>query len=505
MLCAEGSPLCAEPIDSLAYEGGYTGHDEPSLLFYSNRPGAGNNQQYQLTIPKDPPVPPKQDGTGGTFTFQNRIAFWFGLALCDNQSAPEFTHAPCRPDSDTNIFDGADPARPDYIGRHPGTAFLELQFYPPGWAPFQNGISCDARKWCAAMAIFSLNLDQNNNVGNNAACLGTVGLEPANFAFITRNGRPHAPAAPLDLTLDSFTPNAARDLFMNAGDQVAISVHDSAAGLVTEIRDRSSGQSGSMTASVANGFAQVNFEPTAATCSQSPYAFHPMYATASEHTRIPWAAHSYNVAFADEIGHFEYCANVNTADGTCAADPTDPGSPDADDVACHTPEESLRIRIGGCTGSDADFDGTSYQRTWPGSIRNPVLDRLLHPQSVLLTSPTFNNGRDYERVGFEADLPRIEAADFGGICDRTTGANCVNPPVGAQFYPLFTTRDDRTSGCQWQLGGPNIPGTTETFGGTSTTEFGPLLFLTYPGPGFVPRTITNDFRRVLGDNPCRNR
>src|SRR3954464_10622469 len=96
MLCAEGSPLCAEPIDSLAYEGGYTGHDEPSLLFYSNRPGAGNNQQYQLTIPKDPPVPPKQDGTGGTFTFQNRIAFWFGLALCDNQSAPEFTHAPCR-------------------------------------------------------------------------------------------------------------------------------------------------------------------------------------------------------------------------------------------------------------------------------------------------------------------------------------------------------------------------------------------------------------------------
>jgi hypothetical protein len=32
---------------------------------------------------------------------------------------------------------------------------------------------------------------------------------------------------------------------------------------------------------------------------------------------------SYNVAFSDEIGHFEYCADVN-ADGTCAGDPGDP-------------------------------------------------------------------------------------------------------------------------------------------------------------------------------------
>src|SRR6516162_7154066 len=28
------------------YVGGYTGHDEPSLLFYSNTPGSGNNQAY---------------------------------------------------------------------------------------------------------------------------------------------------------------------------------------------------------------------------------------------------------------------------------------------------------------------------------------------------------------------------------------------------------------------------------------------------------------------------
>ena len=83
---------------------------------------------------------------------------------------------------------GADPTQPDYIGRHPGTAFLELQFYPPGWVPFQNAISCDATQWCAAMAIFSFDRNQNTFVDNNAACLNTVGLEPANFAFITTSG-----------------------------------------------------------------------------------------------------------------------------------------------------------------------------------------------------------------------------------------------------------------------------------------------------------------------------
>lgn len=502
LLCDEGDPLCAETADAIGYEGRYTGHDEPSLLFYSNVRGSGTNNRYRLILPKDPPTLPTQDGTGGTFNFQDRIAFWFGMDLCDNQSAPEFTHEPCTPNSDANIFDSADPASPHYIGRHPGTAFLELQFYPPGWVSFENGISCDATKWCAAMAIFSFNNDMNTGVPNNADCLNTVGIEPANFAFITRNGRPQAPPAPLDLTLAAFTPDPARDLFMRAGDRLELSIHDSPAGLVTRIDDLSTGQSGSMTASVANGFAQVNYDPNAATCTQNPYAFHPMYSTSSEHTRVPWAAHSYNIAFSDEIGHFEYCSVVNP-DGTCAEGATDPGGADSDDVGCHGPDESLRIRIGGCTGADTDFDGVSYQRTWPGTLRNAQRDRQLHPRSVLFSSPTFNGGRNYSRVAFEADLPRIEAADFGGNCDRNTGANCVNPPPGAEFYPIYTTRESDSVGCLWQLGGTHIPGTERTFGGTSTAEYGPLLFLDYPGPGFTPIHRTNDFRRVLSNNPCR--
>jgi hypothetical protein len=499
LICGKGSPLCAEANDALGYNGAYTGHDEPSLLFYSNTPGSGNESNYRVIVPTDPPTLPTQDGTGGTFNFQDRIAFWFGMALCDNQSAPEFTHAPCTANSDTNIFDSGDPTAVDYIGRHPGTAFLELQFYPPGWVPFEEAISCDATKWCAAMAIFSFNRDQNRLIDNNADCLNKVGIEPANFAFITLSGEPDSPPAPLDLTGESFEPDPSTDLFMNAGDMLDVTIHDSPDGLVTAIHDLTSGQSGSMTASVDNGFAQVNFEPNAATCSQSPYAFRPMYATSSEHTRVPWAAHSYNVAFSDEIGHFEYCDRANPH-GKCVNPGVGEDKKDGDDVACFNPDESLLVEIGGCIATDNDFDGVSYQPNWPGAT--PTTDPSKVPASVLFSSATFGGGQNFDRIGFEADLPRIEAADFGGICNRSTGANCVNPPPGSNFYPIYTTRADPTVGCLWQLGGANIPGTTNTFGGNSTAEFGPLLFLDYPGPVFSPIHRTNDFRHVLGSNPC---
>ena len=77
----------------------------------------------------------------------------------------------------------------------------------------------------------------------------------------------------------------------------------------------------------------------------------------------------------------------------------------------------------------------------------------------------------------------------------------MNPPPGSDFYPFFSTRNAAV-GCFWQLGGPYIPGTTNRFGGSSAAEFGPLLFLDYPGPGNTPIHRTNDFRKVLASNPC---
>jgi hypothetical protein len=501
--CDEPTALCAETVDSIGYNGEYTGHDEPSLLFYSNTSGAGNSATYQVTLPSDPPVQPNQAGTAGTWNFQLHPALWFGMALCDNQSAPEFTHAPCTPDSDTNIFDGTNPAGADYIGKHPGTAFLEVQFYPPGWVGWPPGVSCDATKWCAAMAIFSLLQDQNAGVLNNADCRSNAGDEPANFAFLTTSGAPHAPPSPLAATLGTFTPNAATDLFMNSGDNLTVDIHDGAAGLAVIVTDHTTGQTGLMVASAANGFAQVNFQPAAATCTQSPYTFRPMYATSSEHTRVPWAAHSYNVAFSDEIGHFEYCNAVTAGDCTSNGEP----SLDDDDTGCFNAADSLLVPISGCIASDADFDGTSYQKVWPGNDPNRGQDKKYHPSSIEFTSPVFNGSQNYSRVAFEADLPRIEAPDSGGICNRFTGANCVNPPPGSNFYPIYSTGSSTgtpsaNGHCVWHLGGTDIKGTTNTFGGNSASEFGSLLFSFYPNPNPAVRLRANNFRRILDSNPC---
>jgi hypothetical protein len=291
--------------------------------------------------------------------------------------------------------------------------------------------------------------------------------------------------------------------------------------LMAELSDLTSGESGSMTASPANGFQQVVFEPNATTCSSRPYGFHPMYATSSEHTRVPWAAHSYNVAFSDEIGHFEYCPKVVSQDGSgdlgtfvCASatSASDPGAVDSDDKDgnCAQAALSTLIKIDGCTGTDGDFDGPAYTRVWPGSTPNRGLERRLDPQPLRFTSPLFNDDRNYARVAFEADLPAIEA---GQGCSTLTGAGCTNPPAAAQFYPLFTTTSNLAAalggnnqaadpGCAWQFGGTTIIGTTNTFGGTSATAFGttllPLVYARVSGPV----TRFNNYRRIVNGNPC---
>src|SRR5436190_469816 len=94
---------------------------------------------------------------------QSGSSFRQNTLSCDDQSAPNpggssvGTNILCTPDSDLNIFDGTDSTTPDYIGKHPGTAFMEMQFYPPGWF-----VSCDTTdRWCSALNIDSLSENQN--------------------------------------------------------------------------------------------------------------------------------------------------------------------------------------------------------------------------------------------------------------------------------------------------------------------------------------------------------
>jgi hypothetical protein len=274
-----------------------------------------------------------------------------------------------------------------------------------------------------------------------------------------------------------------------------------------------------MTASAANGFGQVKFDPAGTSCVNIPYNFHPMYSTSSEQTRVIWAAHTTNISFTSEIGHFENCNGPNPipatpfgvdASGnpiTCPAGNTEgfgaAASPtDVDDNFCFPGTEALRIQVNGCTDTNTGFDGLSYQPVWPDG------NRALHPQPVLFSSPRTGifDRVNYSRTAFEADLPRIET----NTCDRTTGAGCTLIPTTdkgtpAAFYPFFSAfqngvQDERGGGgCAWAFGN-QLPGATD-FG--RNAQYGSLLSTTYLAFGGHGATINriNNFRQIIS-NPC---
>ena len=534
--CSRDGSMCTETANPIGYEGAYTGHDEPSLLFYSNTAGSGNHMTWRVRLPAEPPTPPNQLATGGTFNFQLHPTFWIGMVVCDDQSAPNpggstvknvtLAHVPCKPDSDENIYDSGTLTDPRYIGKHPGTGFVEMQFYPPD-SPIGCGNPHHPHQWCAALNIDSASENQNSGAANNADCQNRYGTEYVNYAFITKSGKPEGPSALVGSTgFFGFTPSDNDTLFFNSGDVLSINFVDTEHGLQIRIVDLTTGERGSMVASAANGFTQLLFQPTAKTCTINRVDFHPTYATSSEHTRNTWTAHSYNIAFADEIGHYEYCNKVDTSAGNSSTDAfgdvfsndcivdgvhdlnTNNNLVGDDDVSCvdTTNNTAGYVPNIGCTGTDTDFDGVPYQLAWPGTNRNVRVDRALHPTPISLTSPLFTDWQDqrrnYSRVAFEANLPRIEAADFGGNCNRTTGVGCTNPPPNANFYPFYSIQGGEGD-CRWNLGGPFIPGTVNSFGGSSVTEYGALFALTFPEPT-GPTGIIENYRRILPFNPCHS-
>jgi hypothetical protein len=522
-------PLCTdpgEPINDLA-GGPYVGHDEPSILFYDHRHGSGNDVTYNIRLPKDPPTQPTQDSSNGVYwSFTQRAAYWFGMIMCDTQSAPEFQHKSCKPDSDGNIFDSTDPKSPHYIGKAPGNAYMELQFYPPGWVPQFTGFDCPGTKWCVNLTIDSLNIDQNNGVNNNAACGNSVGLEPVNWAYLTHSGVPHAPPDPISLidNPDTGNPNPATDLEMNGGDRLRLHMFDTPAGFKVVVNDLTSHQSGSMTASAANGFEQILFQPNSDTCNEAPYSFHPEFDTSTKATRSSWADHTYNVAGSDEIGHFEYCDTVDTSTFTCDAsstDPPDPSEPD-EDFPCFPASLSSLVPVSGCLAifGDLDFDGPAYTTAdWAGNS-TAAHDAAFDPEPIQFTTPTIRGTKQpFGQVAFEADTPSFEAE-----CDIDTGVGCTGQPVEAQFYPIYTAGHligggtfDRPAGhgyghgygprgpggpCVWQFGGPHYTGTTNNFGGTANAEYGAPFASVFPDPGPTADTAFTTVHRDLHGNPC---
>ena len=256
----------------------------PTRTFLSNAPGSGNNVTWTLTLGQDPTAAPTDVDPGHDVSdwFELTPAPWFSMALCDPNSFPATA---CTPESDSNA--------PTCFGVNCGTttqgggsAFMEMQFYPPGNPPFVDSESCDDTHWCAALTIDSLECTATfANCNPNCE-------EPVNFAFIQRNGVPTGPPSPQDANLNTFVNNG-ETLLMNPGDKITFHMSDAPApggghAFEVVINDLTTHQTGFMQASAANGF---HDHLGMANCAGTPFNFQPEFNTAAKAGNIiPWAA-----------------------------------------------------------------------------------------------------------------------------------------------------------------------------------------------------------------------
>ncbi|MGP0024596.1 MAG: hypothetical protein ACLPKE_14735, partial [Streptosporangiaceae bacterium] len=290
--------LCTDPKTFANGEGArfvdngwYVGHDEPSIKFLSSAPGSGNTMAYLTKIPVDPRRAPTPSGSVTNYG-QLSVAPWFGLPICDPDSYPQ---NPCTPDSDRNVGLNVPTAA--------GSAFMELQLYPPGYTPFIDSESCSKTQWCAALTIDSLECNHQFQTCNPNC------EEPVNFAFLQTNGVPTGPPSPQLTDVSTFFPNR-HTLKINPGDVLAVSITDPRRGFTTTIRDLTTHQTGYMTASAANGFMNTSIT----NCDGTPFTFHAEYNTAKIGNRVPWAALEGGVLMEQETGHSEACGSLANRD-----------------------------------------------------------------------------------------------------------------------------------------------------------------------------------------------
>lgn len=469
--------------------GHYIGHDEPDLTFLSDRSGSGDNVSWTETLPRDPIAMPtvKTPGSDVTHWFELSVAPWFSMALCNSESYPLL---PCTPNSDSNAPTDSYPGG--------GSSFLEMQFYPPGDAPFVDSVSCDNEHWCASLHINDLECTLNF-----ATCNPNC-EEPTNFAFVQRNGIPTGPPSPQEATTASFTPNG-DTLLMNPGDQLRIHIWDAPApggghALEVSINDLTTHQNGYMQASAANGYMATSM----ADCSGTPFNYEPEYNTAARGNIVPWAALQTDISTQFEVGHWEPCTKVDHILGFGPGGEGDPiygtcigpyessadSGPEASDAACyplgdtHGTLNSDPNEVAGCLddifqNGDLDFDGTSYWPDWP--IGTKPTDRF--PGSFVQSPPT-TEGQGYSKAFFQTDVALSEST-----CTSDNMSGCTVPPSGpGNFYPYWSEATDNGK-CTILFGNVSSGKGVNDFG--KDAQYGEDLFSTLGYPEFESQPMAN--------------
>jgi uncharacterized Zn-binding protein involved in type VI secretion len=516
--------------------GTYVGHDEPSVKFISTAVGSANTMNYGMQLPVDPAKAPTASGSVTKYG-ELSVAPWFGLPICDPNSYPQNK---CTPLSDTNTGNG--------LPADAGSAFMELQFYPPGFTPFTDSVSCSATQWCAA-----LNIDSLECTFNFASCNSNC-IEPVNFSFLQTNGVPPASPAPATPGAATFLGDG-NTLKMNAGDVLKVSISNVAdtalptstadtGGLEASVTDVTTNQTGFIVASAANGFQNTSI----ADCSGAPFSFHAEYSSAQQQNQVPWAALQGGVLMEQEVGHGESCATLGNklgfsatyADNSSYVDPnvyqTCNGGLDGKKgegpcvigttsitcshattqgrtgpVACSTkdpttgalcefsdgfciPKGSRSVMIDGSPATESSAVALCTQ----GAFQNGDLDfegntyradwpngSSSFPTSFRYIGP-FTGGNTYPSVQFETD-----AAGSERLCNITTGKNCTAPPLSAKFYPFWSLNNKQSVGgltsagnCVWNFGNDIANVTKTDFG--KAKQYGKPAIAVYGGTLISP-------------------
>jgi hypothetical protein len=486
--------------------GHYIGHDEPDATFLSNARGSGNDVNWSVALGRDPALLPTATDPGHDVThwFELTPAPWFSMAICDPNSYPQ---TPCTPESDSNAPTCFGPTCTTAAENGGGSAFLEMQLYPPGNPPFADDESCSDTQWCAALTLDSLECTAAF-AQCNAHC-----EEPYQFAFIQRNGIPTGPPSPQDSTEASVVPNRST-LLMNPGDRIRIHMSDAPApgggdALKVVITDLTQHTRGTMQASAANGFMTTSM----ATCGGTPFNFQPEYNTAKSGNIIPWAAIAADISTEFETGHWESCTSLSDEITPSPADPgdtggfynecegpyenagpPDSGTPELGDAECYyagdthpgydgpgtssPPDLATGCQDNWFQNGDLDFDGQPYWKDWPtGNVPTKF------PSTFVEAFPT-THGRQYSQFFFQTDIALSESTCQGNTLGNGggTATGCTVPPQGpGGFYPYWS--EVHVGGfCALEFGNVHSNPFVTDFG--KDAEYGQDLFTTLGYPEF---------------------
>ena len=129
---------------------------------------------------------------------------------------------------------------------------------------------------------------------------------------------------------------------MSPGDRVQVHMFDAAVpgepgqhAFEVVIKDLTTGQSGFMQASAANGFMNTSIID----CSGTPFNFEPEYNTAGRNEINPWGADQVDISTEFETGHWESCTSLLDPFTFPTADLGLPGATDKAFQTCVGPYE----------------------------------------------------------------------------------------------------------------------------------------------------------------------